>query len=680
MAGRKQHFIPQVVQRAFEAARSGTKSQVFVFRKGRSAYLTATDGAGAERDFYSNPLIDGEGALDDKITDFEGGHLAPMLRELRLSEGGEADPELAAITVAHLAFRTAHLRSAMAGMMEGAVGQMQSLLDIPDALRRFAEIDSMSSNSRLSELIRDDIAKLTSNVTSEKDRQTLERIVTFRVRERFDELVLQAHGTMRDGLEALGSNFSDSIPRAHARALSESLVPQGRVRALRQLNWHIVTADSQARHFILPDCVVAARSATSGQINAFATLSSDEAELVVMPLSSRQLLVGSKAVAPVQQVEINLQLARCSIEFFISSKNDEATDAIAASIGACAAGLEIELFEEDDAGLDTSPTPVLRNPRRLVVRTPVGKFGTVAKSVISKIAEGATEQTTADRIDSITVAANMKGALEAIWKRPPTVEELQAAAFGTVEPVKVGVEWKCRVIVPREMAEILVQARDPNRHLFATRMLKHSLGQAYHFDCWARCYPAVFEGSGLDHWNQTLCQVAFRFTSHYFGGLASARHELEPLPGGESLQELASALRLGFAGLEDARKQFFSHRDVDRLLLAAVQPIDFILKSTAFVCGFLEAKDTSMARNSAAGSFLSDIGMWDWCNLFAQDLRRNYEKRNRWTSITELHQLSRHIERHLWKIGVTVSKTESGYWIDVLEDERMPFMNQLLSG
>jgi hypothetical protein len=123
LAGRKQHYIPQVVQRAFEAARTGTKSQVFVFRKGRPAYLTSTEGSVAERDFYSNPLTDGKGALDDKITDFKAEHLDPILRELRFIESGEVNPELAAITVAHLAFRTAHLRGAMATMVDNALGQ-----------------------------------------------------------------------------------------------------------------------------------------------------------------------------------------------------------------------------------------------------------------------------------------------------------------------------------------------------------------------------------------------------------------------------------------------------------------------------------------------------------------------------------------------------------------------------
>ncbi len=679
MAGRKQHYIPQVVQRAFEAARTGTKSQVIVFRKGQPAYLTSTEGAGAERDFYSNPLTDGNGALDDKITDFEGYHLAPVLRELRSTKNSEVDPELAAITVAHLAFRTAHLRGSMDTMVKSAFEQMQSIVDSPEALRRLAEIDSLSPNSKMAEMVRDELSRLGLNTWSEKDRTAVARIVIFRLRERFDEAVIQTHGSIRDELDALGSKLSDLIPRAHARALSESLVPQERVRALRKLNWHIIAADAHERHFILPDCVVVARSTVSAEFRPFATLSTAEAAMVVMPLSSRQLLVGCATVTEAPQTEINLQLARCSLHFFISSKEDEATKSIAESIGTCAAELKIDLLDGEDAESGNKPVQVLGTARSLVVRTPVGKFGNSVKKVLSSIAEEAVEQTTVDRIDSITVPANMQATLAAIWKRTPTAEELQAATFGTVEPVKSGADWKCRVIVPREVAEVLIQPGEPVRRLLATRIVKLNLGRAYYFDCWARGYPAVFDNPGLDLWNQIVLRAVFRVASFYFGGLASARHELEPLPGGESLQELASFLRLGFASLREARQRFFTHRDVDRLVLDAIQPIELILNSTASVCGFLEGKNTTMARDSDAGIFLSDVGLWEWCNLFAEDLRRHYEKRNRWSSEAELHQLAGHIERLLWMIGVVVSKTDSGHWIDVLDDERMPFMVRMLS-
>ena len=68
MAGRKQHFIPQALQRGFGVAK-GKKTQVYVFKKGQEPYHSSTEGVAAQRDFYSEPSA--EQSLDDKITTYE---------------------------------------------------------------------------------------------------------------------------------------------------------------------------------------------------------------------------------------------------------------------------------------------------------------------------------------------------------------------------------------------------------------------------------------------------------------------------------------------------------------------------------------------------------------------------------------------------------------------------------
>ena len=50
MAGRKQHFIPQALQRGFGVAK-GKKTQVYVFKKGQEPYHSSTEGVAAQRDF-----------------------------------------------------------------------------------------------------------------------------------------------------------------------------------------------------------------------------------------------------------------------------------------------------------------------------------------------------------------------------------------------------------------------------------------------------------------------------------------------------------------------------------------------------------------------------------------------------------------------------------------------------
>lgn len=679
MAGRKQHYIPQAVQRAFEAARTGTKSQVFVFRKGRMPFLTSTEGAAAERDFYSNPLTEGKGALDDRITNFENQHLTPMLRALRSVGSGSVDQDIAATTIAHLAFRTDHLRGSIAAIAGDAMEQMQSIVGDPAAVRLFADIDSPLDKSRMAETVRSELSQLGCDHWPEKDRKAFERIAMFRVRERFDDLFALINGTMRGTLNLLERMLPESIAKAHANVLSESMIPLERVRELSQLNWFVISADTQERHFILPDCVVVASSIQTGEIQPFAMMSIAEAAFVIMPLSSDKLLVGSAGAIVVAQGEINQQLARCSLDFFISSKQDATTKSLAEFIGSCSTTLAVSLFDENNEDPADTATAVIPSRESLVINTPTGKFGRGAKKTISTIIEEFAEPPTIARIESVVVPADMQAALEAIWKRIPTEDELRAVALGAVEPVRAGMDWRCRVIVPRGIVEMLTQSSNPERRLAAIRVVKLNLGRAYYFDCWARRCPGVFDTPPTDLWNYVGLRVAFRVASAYFGGLASVRHEPEPLPGGETLLELATILSAAFTGLRGARQRFFAHRNVDQLVLEATQFIEALLIHTASVFGFLEAKNRSISRESAAGTVLAKAGLWEWSILFAEDLRRHYDRRNRWASETELWQIGGHVERHLWTIGVIVSKVDSGYWVDVLDDQQMSIIERMLS-
>lgn len=677
MSGRKQHYIPQAVQRAFEASRTGAKPQVFVFRKGKQPYLMAVDGSAAERDFYSNPLTDGAGALDDKITDFESEHLGPILQRLRLTPHGEVDSELAAIAVAHLAFRTAHLRDSMAAIADEGLAQMQTLVENSHALRRFSGIDSLPSDSPVTEVIQEMLANVGADDWPEKERTAAERILAFRVRERYDDVMPQASNAFRDHLAALQNGITDAIPKAHARVLSQSLVPESRLQPMRQLKWFVVAADTQDGHFVLPDCVVVGTSSSSGELVPYSMLAPNEVSMVVMPLSAKQLLVGSIQDTQIVQTEINLQLARCSLDFFVSSKRDAETDQAAKLIGTHATHVKLDLLDDDDNEDDGKSPSMPSRASTLKIRAPLGKFGDAAKKALLSIAETSVEPESKDSIETISVPANLRAELQTLLKRAPTEAELQSSAFGAVHPVKLNDQWKCRIVLPRNVVEFLIQTNDPERRLIATLVVKYNLGRAYHFDCWARRNRQVFDRPRSDEWTYVVDNLVFHAGSHYFGGLASARHGSTYLSTDDVLQKLAASINLGIKGLNVSREQFFVNRDLALLVRDAISSVEVILVSVASLNGILEAQNTSIATYSDAGLVLTEAGLWDWSQLFAKDLRRYYETRSRWHPDTELSELGRHVERLLWTIGVFVSETDKGPYLDVIDDERLVQLRQL---
>jgi hypothetical protein len=121
------------------------------------------------------------------------------------------------------------------------------------------------------------------------------------------------------------------------------------------------------------------------------------------------------------------------------------------------------------------------------------------------------------------------------------------------------------------------------------------------------------------------------------------------------------------------------HRNIDQLLRDALPSLETILVSVASTSGILEAKATSIGLDSDAGIVLRTAGLWDWSRLFANDLRRHYESRFRWSTEVELSEFGPHIERILWTIGIFVSQIDEGTWIDVKDDQQLALLKGMLS-
>jgi hypothetical protein len=107
MAGKRQHFIPQFLQRGFASHVLGDEVFTWVYRKGAKTFNPNIKNVGVEGFFYSE---EDDQKLDDTITKAEG-HLAHIVNILRL-EGDvhHTDSEEVAQLIAHLEVRTRHLR------------------------------------------------------------------------------------------------------------------------------------------------------------------------------------------------------------------------------------------------------------------------------------------------------------------------------------------------------------------------------------------------------------------------------------------------------------------------------------------------------------------------------------------------------------------------------------------
>jgi hypothetical protein len=324
------------------------------------------------------------------------------------------------------------------------------------------------------------------------------------------------------------------------------------------------------------------------------------------------------------------------------------------------------------------PAPVHPISGRLHVRSPTGKFGELARKAVMRIAQEALDTTVLDAIESIVIPSRFEAELEAILKRPPTGDEVAAASWGIVEPVKCGAQWKCKIILPRQMVEVMTNGASQKEKLIAERLIRITFGRAYYIGCWARQFPAIFEHTEPSPWSQNTRKLGFNSASGYFGALAAPGEDAGPPIDDWGLQQIATTILAGLNGLVEARRRFWEHRAVDILANEVDGPLNAILVSVASFSGFAAAVGSGLAEDSAPAVVLANAGLWEWALLFSKDLARHYDRRHHWASEKELNQLAGHAERLLWTIGVIATPTEQGHWIDVYESPGLELINRVL--
>ncbi|MEX0828561.1 MAG: hypothetical protein WD005_06400, partial [Haliea sp.] len=187
MSGKKQHHIPQSVQRGFLF--DVTAEKTYVHRRDGRHFPASISDVLAQRYFYSRRSSDGSVTLDDRITEYENrlGGLLIKLREIPID--GDVDAELAAEVIAHLTPRSANMRRIFGSSMEQIMTAM---------VEAFADEDTVVSMLGLAEpepnpVWNDHIAQMFEKEPKLKklfdlipiERSLLDRMVFMAVKEHF---------------------------------------------------------------------------------------------------------------------------------------------------------------------------------------------------------------------------------------------------------------------------------------------------------------------------------------------------------------------------------------------------------------------------------------------------------------------------------------------------------------
>ncbi|KFF82154.1 hypothetical protein [Pseudomonas syringae] len=326
MSGISQHFIPRFLQKGFRAQGNGKIVRCWVYERGgkvRSSNITKN---AAERYFYAAVT---EPDLDDKITDREGTVYSPVMDELRAGRA-EGVAHLLPELLAHFEIRSRHFRSNMHSAADHITEHLFRQLSDPTVLRTLlAKHFKPGSPVLEGELSKADITYDQLQKILLLKGQTVEQAL---------EPVIDRFATMIPILAAgLRQGMPDVIKKSHVRVLNESISPAVRLARFQQLHYSV--QPFEPGNLPLGDSIVLFHVKGDRQYKPYLD-KEDELVDVILPLASDQYLIG-RAEEGSTMVQSNLpeQIARCSLESFIASTDDERLRELQPLLGANAGWL-----------------------------------------------------------------------------------------------------------------------------------------------------------------------------------------------------------------------------------------------------------------------------------------------------------------------------------------------------
>ncbi len=316
MAGRRQHYLPRFLQRAFRYRASDTQDYVHAHESTRS-YAPSTMGLGQERDFYGNPE---ESCADDNVTKSEN-RLALILNRLNENPSSVSQGEQA-LLVAALAVRTKKMRESLETTVKVFINELAGLIQTHGIRRQ--EIEAYwSDKSKIEETIQGELKKLPP-----MPREVRAKLVS-RLKQEWHRRREQIIAQMQIGGRALAAELfarmdhesAQMADRAFRRVFEDDPTIPERVASLIQIYDFSVINVSEGDEFILGDCAAIGFRTDRSPCLPIGDFNDDSPlDQIYLPVSPTRCIVAVRkgASAWAQTKEINDASAALSHRFFIS--------------------------------------------------------------------------------------------------------------------------------------------------------------------------------------------------------------------------------------------------------------------------------------------------------------------------------------------------------------------------
>lgn len=321
MSGERHHFIPRFLQKGFSSRQTKKDIYCWAFPKEEKPFQPNIKNVGIETLFYS---IASETELDDKISLEEESIYSPLIIKLRKGIINNCDAIEISGMLAHFEIRSQHIRSNAKTIMSECAQTIKNILSNPsaldDLLTKIINPNSKKFKQRLLESgISDEVFMdlITTNPGFiEQCKQSIKHTIPI---------------IFHDQRSTIIKSVYETIKATHIKNLNESLWPKNRLLRYSTLNYSIQNYPNN--DLPLGDSIVLFNITGERKYTPFLD-KSNELISVILPLSPNQYLIGTQSKGDIPQYSnLALEIARCSFEYFISSKNDQLAQSYQAEIG-----------------------------------------------------------------------------------------------------------------------------------------------------------------------------------------------------------------------------------------------------------------------------------------------------------------------------------------------------------
>jgi len=336
MSGKRQHFIPRFLQEGFISHYKGCEGFTWLYRKDSQPINTNIINVGAERFFYT----DGKDTkADDLITTVEGS-FSKLVNDLRMNLPTRVSDSQIPTLISHLEVRTRYLRQSFLQAGDYLVSRFLDFMSDEDFYPNYLERTFRNDPSMLREALSDELEKRGLPKTM------LEQILEVST-PHLPDLIEQLKPTIRHTAAYMRVILPKKLEKAaktgHIKALKKSVSPEVRIKRYKDLMYKLV--DVPENDLILGDSVILYHIEGPRPYKAFVD-KDDYLIGVILPLTSRRLLVGARNEFDVSRHNWPEAIARCSLEYFIANKYSGANCLLQGHIAKDAAPLTRAELEE----------------------------------------------------------------------------------------------------------------------------------------------------------------------------------------------------------------------------------------------------------------------------------------------------------------------------------------------